>query len=225
MHCIITAGPTYEPLDGVRRLTNFSSGRLGSELANYLSARGHEVTLLLGEQATYRRDSSAQRVLAFTTTASLRERLRELASQPVDALFHAAAVSDFSFGKVWARSPAGDLSEIRSGKLSTRQGPLLAELIPTAKILAELRGWFPRTRLVGWKYEVEGDRARALRLAEEQMADCLTDACVANGPAYGAGFGLVKNRAPVIHLADAAGLYAALDQLLLAVEPPANSVG
>ena len=45
MNCIVTAGPTYEPLDEVRRLTNSSTGRLGSELANYLTARGHRVTL------------------------------------------------------------------------------------------------------------------------------------------------------------------------------------
>ena len=51
MNCIVTAGPAYEPLDDVRRLTNFSTGRLGTELANYLAARGHNVHLLLGEQA------------------------------------------------------------------------------------------------------------------------------------------------------------------------------
>ena len=38
MNCIVTCGPTYEPLDEVRRLTNFSTGRLGTELANYLVA-------------------------------------------------------------------------------------------------------------------------------------------------------------------------------------------
>jgi phosphopantothenoylcysteine synthetase/decarboxylase len=49
MNCIVTAGPTYEPLDDVRRLTNFSTGRLGTELANFLAARGHKVILLIGE--------------------------------------------------------------------------------------------------------------------------------------------------------------------------------
>ena len=39
MNCIVTAGPTFEPLDDVRRLTNFSTGRLGTELANFLAAR------------------------------------------------------------------------------------------------------------------------------------------------------------------------------------------
>jgi len=54
MRCVVTAGPTFEPLDAVRRLTNFSTGRLGSELANFLAARGHEVALFIGQLATYR---------------------------------------------------------------------------------------------------------------------------------------------------------------------------
>ena len=83
MDCIVTAGPTYEPLDDVRRLTNFSTGRLGSELATFLSARGHEVILLIGQQATFRGDRQAARVETFTTTANLRERLKALEHAPV----------------------------------------------------------------------------------------------------------------------------------------------
>ncbi len=211
MRCIVTAGPTFEPLDKVRRLTNFSSGRLGSELANFLAARHHEVTLLLGQQATWRGERQAKRVETFTTTENLREHLRSLASEDVNAVFHAAAVSDFSFGKIWLRSPEGELAPVQSGKISTRRGTLLAELLPTPKIIAELRDWFPRARLVGWKYEVEGERADALRLAERQLIECRTDFCVVNGPAYGRGFGLVDRKAQCSHLPTAAALFEALE--------------
>lgn len=215
MHCIVTAGPTYEAMDNVRRLTNFSTGRLGTELASFLAARGHQVKLLLGEQATHNLQGQTQWVERFTTTENLREKLLKLAKASVDAVFHAAAVNDFKFGKIWLRSSSGELSEIKSGKISTRQGTLLAELVPTPKIIAELREGYPRARLVGWKFEVEGDRTAALRAAEEQVAMCRTDVCVANGPAYGSGFGLVT-RAPkrAIHVPDAAALFAALEALL-----------
>ena len=43
MRCIVTAGPTYESLDEVRRLTNFSTGRLGAQLARFLGERGEFV--------------------------------------------------------------------------------------------------------------------------------------------------------------------------------------
>jgi phosphopantothenoylcysteine decarboxylase/phosphopantothenate--cysteine ligase len=214
MRCIVTAGPTYESLDNVRRLTNFSTGRLGSELVNFLAERGDEVTLLIGQQATYRGERNAHRVQTFTTTADLQQRLRGLSAKPIDAVFHAAAVSDFAFGKVWARSPGGDLMEVKSGKLSTREGTLLAELVPTPKIISELRDWYPKALLAGWKFEVEGERTSALRLAERQIHECRTDACVANGPAYGAGFGLVLRRGETVHLADTAALFEALAVLI-----------
>jgi phosphopantothenoylcysteine synthetase/decarboxylase len=72
MNCVVTAGPTYEPLDEVRRLTNFSTGRLGTELANFLVDRGHQVTLLIGQQATHGGERRAQWVQTFTTTLDLR---------------------------------------------------------------------------------------------------------------------------------------------------------
>ena len=211
MRCIVTAGPTYEPLDGVRRLTNFSTGRLGTELARFLIARGHEVKLLLGELASFREATNAE---IFTTTSDLRERLQGFASQPPHAVFHAAAVNDFGFGRVWARSDQGELKELKAGKYSTQEGTLLAELVPTPKVIAELRQWFPVARLVGWKYEVDGTREDVIREAEKQLAVCLTDACVANGPAYGEGFGLVQGGGDVKHLPDRAALFEALERFV-----------
>jgi phosphopantothenoylcysteine decarboxylase/phosphopantothenate--cysteine ligase len=143
----------------------------------------------------------------------LRRRLRGLGSERVDAVFHAAAVSDFMFGKIWCRSPQGELTEIKSGKISSRQGPLTAELVPTPKIIAELRDWFPKARLVGWKFEVDGDRAGVLRLAEEQIRQCRTAACVANGPAYGEGWGLVTPER-CTHWEQAQALFAALEEFI-----------
>ena len=139
MQCIVTAGPTFEPLDKVRRLTNFSTGRLGSELANFLAAHGHEPTLLVGQQATWRGERHARRVETFTTTADLSERLRALASPGIGAVFHAAAVSDFAIGRVWCQPPQGAPTELKSAKLSSREGTLLAELVPTPKIISNLR--------------------------------------------------------------------------------------
>ena len=214
MNCIVTAGPTFEPLDDVRRLTNFSTGRLGTELANFLTAQGHKVTLLIGESATYGGERQAQPVKVFSTTADLRAKLKSFSGKKVDAIFHAAAVSDFGFGKMFTRDAAGKLKPFKSSrKISTRAGNLLVELVPTPKIIAELRGWFPKTRIVGWKFEAVGGRAEALRAAEKQIADCATDFCVANGPAYGKGFNLVSADGQK-HFADGQKLFIKLGILL-----------
>ena len=214
MRCIVTAGPTFEPLDEVRRLTNHSTGRLGSELTTHLAQCGHEVTLLIGQQSTWRGQREAARVETFTTTDNLCLRLRALADEGWDAIFHAAAVSDFTFGKAFSRGNKGELHEVRSGKFSTRGEPLLVELIPTAKIIAELRAWFPRATIVGWKYEVDGRRDEVIEKASRQIFENQTDACVANGPAFGEGFGLVTPDG-CEPFQDAPSLYVALGEFII----------
>jgi len=52
------------------------------------------------------------------------------------------------------------LTEVKSGKISTREGTLLAELVPTSKIVADAARLVPTSRIVAWKYEVEGGRDR-----------------------------------------------------------------
>jgi phosphopantothenoylcysteine synthetase/decarboxylase len=187
MKCIVTAGPTYEPLDEVRRLTNFSTGKLGSELANYLTARGHEVELLLGESATWCGEQKAKKVQRFTSTQDLQGRLQSLSSPEVNAVFHAAAVSDFKFGKI--RNSDGE--ELNSAKVSTRDGIMLAELVPTPKIIAHLRRWFPKAYIAGWKYEMDGDHQSVLQKGLQQITDNHTNGCVVNGRAWGDGFGVM----------------------------------
>jgi phosphopantothenoylcysteine synthetase/decarboxylase len=214
MNCIVTAGPTYEPLDEVRRLTNFSTGRLGTELANYLTQQGHGVTLLIGYYAIHRGPQNAGRIQTFTTTADLKSQLEARRGESVDAVFHASAVSDFTFGGVFERTESGQLVPCSERKISTRKGQLLAELKPTPKIIGELRAWFPRARIVGWKYELDGDRAQVLRVAAAQMEKNRTDACVVNGAAYGEGFGLVTAGGRHRHLPDARALFPALAQCI-----------
>lgn len=214
MKCIVTAGPTYEPLDQVRRLTNFSTGRLGTELANFLTARGHEVILLIGEQATWKGECLARQVETFTSTADLRERLQRVGSVSINAVFHAAAVSDFAFGKVYQQTGEGNLAPIRAVKIPTHLEGLFAELVPTPKIIRSLRSFFPQACLVGWKFETDGTRADVLQKAEKQMADSQTNACVANGPAYGPGFGLLSVQKNLLHCPTMEELFKALETLV-----------
>jgi len=212
MKCVVTAGPTYEELDEVRRLTNFSTGTLGSGLADYLAGLGHEVELLIGYYSTCPPAARAQRQQAFTTSADLRRRLAALASPDVGAVFHVAAVSDFAFGKIWERTGTGELREIKSAKISTRAEGLLAELKPTPKIIRELRGWFPKAFLAGWKYELEPEtEGEAMARGADQIKESQTDVCVLNGRGFfNEGFGLLHKDMRLIRLPDREALFAAL---------------
>jgi phosphopantothenoylcysteine decarboxylase/phosphopantothenate--cysteine ligase len=214
MKCIVTAGPTFEELDRVRRLTNFSTGTLGSALADYLAQHGHEVELLTGYYAICPPATGPQRRQTFTTTADLQSRLESLASPQVGAVFHAAAVSDFTFGKIWERAGDGGLREVKAAKIPTRDLALLAELLPTPKIIRHLRGWFPQALLAGWKYELDGDRAQTIAKGCRQIVENKTDICIVNGLAYGEGFGLVDRKGSHLHLAEKTALFATLTAAL-----------
>lgn len=210
MRILVTCGPTYEPLDEVRRLTNFSTGRLGIGLANFLHGAGHEVLVLKGYYATCPEFLQPQSSI-FTTTQDLLEKMRAAARASFDAVFHAAAVSDFGFGKIFKRTSATALEPVTSGKFSTRDGNLLAELVPAPKLISHLRALFPGATIVGWKYEVEGNRDQSIALAARQIVDNRTDHCVVNGPAYGAGFGVVAQSGRIQDCVDAPALYAHLN--------------
>ena len=185
MKVLVTCGPGYEPIDQARRVTNFSTGRLGIALSNTFAARGWDVTCLKGEQATCADALRAQRVLPFSTNDDLAVKLSSLAGEGGwNAVFHAAALCDFRVERVL--NERGE--EMKSPKFSSREGRLNLVLAPAAKVLTRLRDLFPSAKLVGWKYELAGTRDEAFEKAWAQLSECRTDACVLNGAAYGSGF-------------------------------------
>jgi len=213
MKCLVTAGPTVEPLDAVRRLTNHSTGTLGTELANHLASHGHPVLLLRSRTATAAPPIHAVATEMFGTSAELLARLQAHATGEPVALFHAAAVGDFEIGSVFRRGTDGALIRVESGKYSTRDGDLLAELRPTPKILSRLRDLYPKAWITGWKYEVDGTRDDVMARARAQVDDFRSDAVVANGPSHGPGF-TWWSRGLEIPVPDARSLHRLLEERL-----------
>ena len=203
MTLILTCGPAWEPLDGMRRLTNASTGRLGAQLADAFARAGHRVLVCRGDGSTAPGPTRAAEVHPFGTNDDLAALLTRLAArEPVHALFHAAALCDFRVATV--RDETG--RERTEAKLPTRAGRLLLELEPATKVLPRLRSLFPGALLCGWKYELVGDRDAALSAAWRQLREAGTDACVLNGGAWGEGFALCEAPDRVTPLADAPGL-------------------
>ena len=144
----------------------------------------------------------------------MREKLQSLSAKKVNAIFHAAAVSDFHFGRIQLQSPHGRLTEIKSKKIPTDKGTLLVELVPTQKIIIESPCLVPlgQTRRLEIRSgrQTPGGSARGGTAARPSVS---TDFCVVNGPAYGEGFGLITSGGHV-HLADPPKLFDALEKLL-----------
>jgi phosphopantothenoylcysteine decarboxylase/phosphopantothenate--cysteine ligase len=120
-HVVVTAGPTREPMDPVRVITNRSSGRMGFALARAAWARGAEVTLISGPTALAVPPGVAHERIEST------EDLKDAVSRALpsaDALVMAAAPSDYHPGK-----PAAH-------KTKREAGPLTLKLEPTPDVLA-----------------------------------------------------------------------------------------
>ncbi|MEO0475447.1 MAG: phosphopantothenoylcysteine decarboxylase [Planctomycetota bacterium] len=94
MRILITAGPTREPIDDVRFISNRSSGQMGFALAEAASSAGHDVTLLLGPVLMPPSIAEQVDVIRFNTTADLQALLAEHFPK-CDVLIKAAAVADY----------------------------------------------------------------------------------------------------------------------------------
>ena len=199
---IVTCGPSYEPIDDVRRITNFSTGETGMRLAQALTAAGCDVLCFRGEAATWH--DAALPCVPFSTNDDLLAKLNAVeAPGAVTAIFHAAALADFRVVRPRAER-----------KILSRAGELTLTLVPATKLLGRLRGLFPNAKIVGWKYELDDTRDDALAMGRAQIAAHATDACVVNGTAYGQGFGFLAPEGELTHLADKPELCAFLAKWL-----------
>jgi len=148
MKVLVTSGSTREPIDAVRFLSNVSTGATGAALADVLTTAGHEVTLLHGEGAV--RPQGGATCGGFSSTEHLAQRLRAaLADGSYDVVVQAAAVADYR--------PA----VVHDGKLSSYEDEITIRLVPTPKLLPQIKEWSPRPlRVVGFKLTHGADEAR-----------------------------------------------------------------
>lgn len=134
LRVLITSGGTAEPIDGVRVLTNTSTGSTGALLAGHFVRCGHDVTLLRARGAA--QPGTACREETFFTFADLDAALtRLLREERFDAVIHAAAVSDYGVELI---EPDGRVRAAGAGKLETASPPML-RLKPHPKLLDALR--------------------------------------------------------------------------------------
>jgi len=169
---LITSGPTREPLDPVRFLTNASSGRMGRALALAALRRGARVTVISGPCPTPL-PRGARVVPVGTALQMRRETLRRW--RRADLVIGAAAVGDWRFERV------------RRSKVK-RKGAMTVRLVPNPDILAEVGSRRARgsPALVGFALETGNEAANAADKLRRKKLDLI----VSNGPSsLGSGSG------------------------------------
>jgi phosphopantothenoylcysteine decarboxylase/phosphopantothenate--cysteine ligase len=153
---LLTAGPTQEPLDPVRFISNRSSGRMGYALAEAAAARGARVILISGP--VHIPPPHGVEVIQVRTAREMRDKVFENLA-PATIVIKSAAVADFHLAKA---------SEQKIKKTAAR---ISLELDPTPDILAELGRKKADRLLIGFAAETENLQQEARRKLESKNCD------------------------------------------------------
>ena len=153
---LITAGPTQEPLDPVRYISNRSSGKMGYALAEAAAARGARVILISGP--VHLAPPRGVEVISVRTAAEMREKVLENLA-PAGIVVKAAAVADFH------------LSKVPEQKVKKTAARMSLELDPTPDILAELGRKKGDRLLIGFAAETQNLHQEARRKLESKNCD------------------------------------------------------
>jgi len=187
MHILITAGPTYEPLDPVRFLGNRSTGKMGYAIAEAFAAGGAEVTLISGPSQLPDPASPRIHTVRVETAAEMFAAAAE-AAPGADVWVFAAAVADYR--------PA----HIEAEKIKKSGDTLTLELVKNVDIAATLgQRKRPEQFAVGFALETTNELAHARGKLQRKGFDLIVLNSLRDA---GAGFGHDTNKVTVL---DAAG--------------------
>lgn len=180
--CLVTAGPTYEHIDAVRFIGNFSSGKMGFAIADQLASMGAEVTLISGpssEKCTY---DSITRIDITSAEEMLNACLEHFPS--CDILVKSAAVADYR------------PKERSAIKMKKQDAALNIELEPTTDILATLGKLKKEEQItIGFALETNDEVANAQGKIQRKNLDLIVLNSLQD---KGAGFGHATNKVSFI---------------------------
>jgi phosphopantothenoylcysteine decarboxylase/phosphopantothenate--cysteine ligase len=178
---LVTAGPTYEPIDPVRFVGNHSSGKMGIALARELYDRGAEVTLVLGPVAG-RHDLEGLQVINVQTAAEMYDAcVGEFPNTDIAVM--AAAVADYT--------PA----EVANEKIKKSDEGWSLQFTKTRDILKSLGEQKKKNQvLVGFALETHNEKMNAIGKLNSKNADLIVLNSLQDA---GAGFGHDTNKTTI----------------------------
>ncbi|MCL2312233.1 MAG: bifunctional phosphopantothenoylcysteine decarboxylase/phosphopantothenate--cysteine ligase CoaBC, partial [Firmicutes bacterium] len=175
---VVTAGPTYEPIDPVRFIGNHSSGLMGFSIAEQLAAQGAEVTLITGPTAMKTANQSICRIDVVTAKEMFEKTLQY--SSKVELIVMAAAVADYTPKTVAAE------------KIKKNNSEWELPLQKTTDILYELGKIKPKNQcIVGFALETENEIENAVKKLHKKNIDFIVLNSLKN---KGAGFKTETNQ-------------------------------
>lgn len=175
---LVTAGPTYERLDPVRFIGNFSTGKMGIALAETLADKGAEVTLVLGP-THLKPEAASVKIINVESAAEMYEACMKI-FQGMDISILSAAVADYK--------PAEKAAE----KIKKKEDAFHLSLIKNKDILATLGSMKKAGQLlIGFALETTNEEENALKKLKAKNADMIVLNSLKD---EGAGFGHDTNK-------------------------------
>jgi phosphopantothenoylcysteine decarboxylase / phosphopantothenate---cysteine ligase len=166
---LVTAGSTLEHIDPVRVITNLSSGKMGNAIAEEAVTAGANVTLVYGH--VMRESPRIRNVIRVDTRREMETAvLSELSSKRYDIIVFCAAVTDFA------------PQHTSSKKIETKKGKILLPLLPTAKIINQVKHISRNDNLflVAFKAEHQVSDSYLINKAFQKLQECDADLVIAN---------------------------------------------
>ena len=178
---LITAGPTYEQIDPVRFIGNWSTGKMGFALAEECASRGADVTLIAGPVSLTTQNPNIRRIDVKSAHQMYEAAMEHFPGS--DAAILCAAVADFT--------PA-----VTSDTKIKRKGDMTITLKPTEDIAAALGAVKrPDQKMVGFALETDHEAANAQGKLERKNLDFIVLNSLND---KGAGFGYDTNKVTLI---------------------------
>lgn len=179
---MVTAGPTYEKIDPVRFIGNYSSGKMGMAIAEEVAKRGAEVILVCGPVNLETCNLAIRRVNVESAAQMYEVAAKEFVNCDVAVL--SAAVADFT--------PREKVDH----KIKRGKDDLVLELLPTKDIAAELGKMKTTSQLlVGFALETNDEEANALSKMQRKNLDMIVLNSLND---KGAGFGVDTNKVTIL---------------------------
>ena len=179
---VVTAGPTYEKIDPVRFIGNYSSGKMGLAIAEELAGRGAEVVLVCGPVNLKTCHPAIRRVDVESAVQMYEVTSKEFVNSDVAVL--SAAVADFT------------PKEKADHKIKRGKDDLLLELLPTKDIAAELgRIKTASQLLIGFALETNDEEINALSKMQRKNLDMIVLNSLND---KGAGFSVDTNKVTIL---------------------------
>lgn len=176
MRILITAGGTEEPIDGVRFITNFSTGSTGANIADNLLDYGFDVTLITSRKGIS--PSNDIKTRRYTTFDDLNKLLKKELKHGYDAVIHAAAVSDYSID--YLEVDGKELEPDVRGKLDSSSEMKIA-LKRNIKIVDNLKAYSKKELMViAFKLTNNGDSKLIESKIEKLFSNGVVDFVIHN---------------------------------------------